>query len=390
MIEIQLWWLIILPVFFGLGWLAARIDIKHVLAETRSLPAQYFQGLNHLLNGDTNRAVEVYVDIAKLHAETSELQFTLGHLFRRRGELERAIRMHQRLLDRKDLSDNHRQQATLELAIDFMKAGLYDRAEDLLHQLADTNFARQARRELLAIYQQEHEWKKAIELAQQLRDESHGYQHEIAHFHCELAAQAMLHARHEEVSRELEAALQANRQCARARVMLGEHALAQQQHEQAITEWGLIEKQDVLYLALVARHLLAAFDAVGKTAEGERYLQGLLQQHPDLDVLDVLYERILARSGAEAVSAFVRERLREHPTMPGLRKVLEAYLLQAPSEQQPDLEIIVRLIHEENRENTVYYCGECGFRTRQYFWHCPACNAWESYPPVRGQRRLGH
>ncbi|WP_051278805.1 lipopolysaccharide assembly protein LapB [Chitinilyticum aquatile] len=390
MIEIQLWWLIILPVFFGLGWLAARIDIKHVLSESRSLPAQYFQGLNHLLNGETNRAVDVYVDIAKLHAETSELQFTLGHLFRRRGELERAIRMHQRLLDRKDLSDNQRQQAQLELAIDFMKSGLFDRAEYLLHNLADTDYSRQARVELLGIYQQEHEWKKAIELAQHLRDDSHSYQHEIAHFHCELAAHAMLHSREDEAENELRAALQANRQCARARVMLGELAARCEKHELAIGEWLGMEKQDILYLALVARQLLAAYDQLGRAEEGERYLMGLLRQNPDLDVLDVLYERILARNGPDAVSAFVRERLREHPTMSGLRKVLEAYLLQAPADQQPDLEIIVRLIHEETRENTVYYCKACGFRTRQYFWHCPACNEWESYPPVRGQRRLGH
>lgn len=390
MIEIQLWWLIILPVFFGLGWLAARIDIKHVISESRSLPVQYFQGLNHLLNGETNRAVDVYVDIAKLHVETSELQFTLGHLFRRRGELERAIRMHQRLLDRKDLSDNQRQQAQLELAIDFMKSGLFDRAEVLLHNLADTDYSRQARVELLGIYQQEHEWKKAIELAQHLRDDSHNYQHEIAHFHCELAAHAMLHSREDEAEHELRAALQANRQCARARVMLGELAIRREMHEEAISEWLGMEKQDILYLALVARSLLAAYDQLGRNEEGERYLMGLLRQNPDLDVLDVLYERILARSGPDAVSTFVRERLREHPTMSGLRKVLEAYLLQAPTEQQPDLEIIVRLIHEETRENTVYYCQACGFRTRQYFWHCPACNEWESYPPVRGQRRLGH
>ncbi|WP_051304911.1 lipopolysaccharide assembly protein LapB [Chitinilyticum litopenaei] len=390
MIEIQLWWLIILPVFFGLGWLAARIDIKHVLAETRSLPAQYFRGLNHLLNGETNRAVEVYVDIARHHVETSELQFTLGHLFRRRGELERAIRMHQKLLDRKDLSDNQRQQAQLELAIDFMKAGLFDRAEHLLHELADTDFSRQARVELLGIYQQEHEWQKAIELAGHLRDDSHNYQHEIAHFHCELAAHALLHKHPEQALSELQAALQANRQCARARVMFGELAFKQEKFDEAIGEWLAMERQDVLYLALVARQLLAAYDALGRNEDGEAYLIGLQQQHPDLDVLDILYERILARSGPEAASRFVRERLREHPTMPGLRKVLEAYLQLAPDDQKPDLEIIVRLLHEETRENALYYCRSCGFKTRQYFWHCPACNEWESYPPVRGLRRITH
>lgn len=384
--EIQYWWLIALPAFFGLGWLAARIDIKHVLSEAKSLPAAYFQGLNHLLNGETNRAVEIYVDIAKHHVETIELQFTLGTLFRRRGELERAIRMHQKLLERRELSDSQRQSAQLELAIDFMKAGLFDRAEALLHALADTAYARQARVELLAIYQQEHEWRQAIDVAAQLRDESHTYQHEIAQFNCELAAQSLTRGKLDDARQFLERALAEHRQCARARLMLGELAMAAGDPEAAIESWLAIEKQDVHYLALAARPLLAAYEKLGRADEGDMLLQQLSRQNHDLDVVDLVYERFSTKQGTAAAYEFVRERLRDNPTMPGLRKVLEAHLLVAPDAQKPELEIIIRLLNENTREHSMYYCRECGFKTRQYFWHCPACNEWETYPPVRGKQ----
>lgn len=386
MIELKIWWLIALPVFFGLGWLAARIDIKHVLSEARSLPAAYFKGLNHLLHGETNKAIDVYVDIARHHEETVDLQFTLGHLFRRRGELERAIRMHQKLLERRDLDDSQRQSAQLELAIDFMKAGLYDRAEDLLHELASTDYARQARVELLAIFQQEHEWRKAIEVAAQLRDESHTYEHEIAQFNCELAASALIRGKVDEARAFLERALSEHRQCARARLMLGEMAAEAGKLEEAIEQWLAIEGQDVHYLALAARSLLAAYDKLGRSADGDMVLQRLLRQYPDLDVVDIVYERILAREGVQAAHTFARYRLREHPTMPGLKKVLEAHMLVAPDEEKPDLETVSRLLHDNTREHGMYYCRECGFKTRQYFWHCPGCNEWETYPAVRGQR----
>lgn len=386
MSEFPYWWLIALPVFFGAGWLAARVDIKHVLAETRSLPAQYFKGLNYLLNGRTNEAVDVYVDIARHHAETVDLQFTLGHLFRRRGELERAIRMHQKLLDRRELNDVQRQQAQFELARDFLKAGLFDRAEDILIELQHTDYARQARSELLAVYQQEKDWQKAIEIAQRMRDESHSYQHEIAQFHCELGEQAFSRSNPELAAEHLQAALTENRQCARARLLLGELAQSRGDIDAAIAEWQAIETQDALVLALVARKLLAACDTAGRGAEGTTYLLRMLQQNPELDVLDVIYERLMAQQGLEAAYEFVRERLKVHPTMPSLRKVLEAHLLVAPDDQKYELEIIGKLLTEATREHTMYYCSHCGFKARQYFWHCPACSEWESYPPVRGRK----
>lgn len=387
MIEIQFWWLAILPVFFGIGWLAARVDIKHVIAESHSLPAAYFKAVNYLLSGEMNKAVDIYVDIAKNHSETIELQGTLGQLFRRRGELERAIRMHQKILARRELSDAQRQQTQLDLAIDFIKSGLFDRAEKILHELSNTDSARLARQELLAIYQQEHEWQKAIATAELLRNETHSYQHEIAQFYCELAAESLIRNRNDKAIEELNLALKEHRQSARARLMLGEIAFAQGEMDLAIEHWLKIPAQDIHYLALAARFILNAYAAKDQLADGITLLMRYVQQHPELDVVDLIYEQLLATSGIDAAYEFVRERLREHPSMPGLRKLLEAHLLVAPDEQKAELEIICKLLHDNTRTYSMYYCSECGFKTRQFFWHCPGCNQWETYAPVRGKSR---
>ena len=163
--EFETWWLLGIPLFFALGWIAARIDIRHVINESRSLPRNYYKGLNALLDEDPDKAIEIFVDIARLDPETAELHFALGSLFRQRGDIERAVRVHQNLLARPDLSNETVGKARFELGQDFLKAGLLDRAEETFHQLAGTHYANQASRALLEIYQREKEWKRAIEAA---------------------------------------------------------------------------------------------------------------------------------------------------------------------------------------------------------------------------------
>src|SRR6059036_4237711 len=138
--EIELWWLLVLPIFFGMGWLAARIDIKQLLKESRALPLSYFKGLNFLLNEQPDKAIEAFIEVVKVEPQTIDLHFALGSLFRRQGEIDRAIRMHQNLLDRHDLAADKRQLAVFELAQDFHRAGLLDRAEGLLSNLTATPF----------------------------------------------------------------------------------------------------------------------------------------------------------------------------------------------------------------------------------------------------------
>ncbi len=225
--EIELWWLLALPVFFGLGWLAARIDINQLLRESRALPRSYFTGLNFLLNEQPDKAIEAFLDAARIDPETIELHFALGNLFRRRGETDRAIRVHKHLIERGapliQLSEEQRLHALSELGQDYLKAGLLDRAEEIFEKLRGTARDEEALRSLLEIFQQEKEWGKAIAIAEQMPGHAeHLWQKEIAEFHCELAASDLLNGRLEDARTRLDAALAANRKCVRATLMRGE------------------------------------------------------------------------------------------------------------------------------------------------------------------------
>ena len=188
-IDFDFWQLLLIPVFFGLGWIAARIDIKQLVHESRALPRSYFKGLNFLLNEEPDKAIEAFTEVVKVDPQTIELHFALGALFRRRGELERAIRIHQGLLERESLPLDLRLQAIAAIGKDYLRAGLLDRAEETFHQLIGSARETEAKRSLLTIYQAEKEWRKAIEVARELPD--YATQKEVSHFYCELATTAL-------------------------------------------------------------------------------------------------------------------------------------------------------------------------------------------------------
>lgn len=189
--DFEPWWLIFLPLLFALGWIAARVDIGQMLSENRSMPPSYFKGLNFLLNEEPDQAIDAFIEVAKLDPETTELHFALGSLFRRRGEVERAIRVHQSLLTRADLPLANREYAQHELAQDFLKAGMLDRAEQAFEVVQDTRFALSAVRALIRIYESEHDWPRAIEAVKRLRGLTNEPVPQLVHYQCERAQTAM-------------------------------------------------------------------------------------------------------------------------------------------------------------------------------------------------------
>jgi lipopolysaccharide biosynthesis regulator YciM len=398
-LDIELWWLLALPFFFGLGWLAARIDLKHLLSESRALPRSYFTGLNFLLNEQPDKAIEAFLEAAKIDPETIELHFALGSLFRRRGETDRAIRVHKHLVERdaslSQLSNEQRLHALSELGQDYLKAGLLDRAEDIFLKLRGTLRDEEALRNLLEIYQQEKEWGKAIAIAEAMPGHAeHMWQKAIAEFQCELAANDLMNANHERARARLEAALAANRKCVRANLMLGDleaklgaggtaPAGSTAHLGTAIATWRRIEQQNPVFLALAADKLMAAYREQGQAEVGIELLREYLERHPSIDMLDTVFQAELAAHGAEAAYACVRDELRRNPTLLGLDKLLEAQVMLAPAERRADLELVKNLIHNHTRRVARYRCDDCGFKARQFHWRCPACGGWESFPPKR-------
>jgi lipopolysaccharide biosynthesis regulator YciM len=382
--EIEFWWLLALPLFFAMGWLAARIDIRQVVHESRALPRSYLSGLNFLLNEQPDKAIDAFIEAVRIDPQTVELHFALGSLFRRRGETDRAIRIHQLLVDREDLSEEQRLQALGELGQDFLKAGLLDRAEAVFLRLSGTRVDDVASRYLLEIYQQEKEWGKAIEIAQSLPGhEGVHWQREIANFHCELAIQALADSRFDRVGDEVNAALAVNRKCVRASLVQGDLLVAQSRDEDALETWKRIEGQAPVYLALAAQRIMDAYGRLGRLDQGRQLLRSWLERHPSLDLLDELFHWEIDQSGAQAAYELVREELRRNPTLLGLDKLLEAALLTAPAELRVDIDLVKQLIHDHTRKVARYRCETCGFKARQFHWRCPACGGWETYPPRR-------
>jgi len=382
--EIEYWWLLALPLFFALGWLAARIDIKQLLSESRALPLSCFKGLNFLLNEQPDKAIEAFIEVVKVDPQTIELHFALGSLFRRRGEVERAIRMHQNLVERPDLAQQQKLAALFELAQDYFKAGLLDRAEELFLKLEGTPHAEEALEFLLEIYEQEKEWRKAISVAGKLETVTRrSHQKEIANFYCELATNEMMHTRPDVARPHLAEALAHHRLCVRANLLLGDLEAAAGRPETAIETWKRIESQNPAYLALVAERLYNAYRQRGRIEEGVNLLRGYLAKYPSLDLLNMVFQGTLESQGTEPAYRLVRDELRRTPTLLGLDKLLEAQLLEAPLERRRDLELIKELVNQHTRSLAMYKCDSCGFRARQYYWHCPACAAWETYSPRR-------
>ncbi|HEY1290484.1 MAG TPA: lipopolysaccharide assembly protein LapB [Burkholderiales bacterium] len=378
--EFEYWWLLGFPLFFGLGWIAARIDIRQIVSESRALPSSYFKGLNFLLNEQPDKAIEAFIEVVKVDPETIELHFALGSLFRRRGEYDRAIRMHQNLAERPGLGADQKLIALAELGQDYLKAGILDRAEDVFRKLEKSPQAAAARRHLLEIYEQEKDWDRAIEMTKLVQPDPR----DLAQYYCELAAADSAESRPDAARRHLEAALEANRKCVRASLLLGDLDKTQGDLDQAMEHWKRVESQNPAYLALVAQRLLDAYREAGREEEGLTLLTGYLERYPSLDLLDTVFQHTLETKGPEQAYALVRDELKRNPTLLGLDRLLEAQIIAAGSpDKRRDLELVRSLVHGHTRRLARYRCETCGFKARQFHWRCPACGGWETYPPRR-------
>jgi lipopolysaccharide biosynthesis regulator YciM len=210
---------------------------------------------------------------------------------------------------------------------------------------------------------------------------------DIANNYCELAANELAHARPEQARERLELALASHRKSVRASMLLGDIEQATGQIEPAIDAWKRIESQNPAYLSMVAERLLAAYRALGKPDVALRLLQHYLANHPSLDLMIVVFDATLEQQGAEEAYRLVRDELKRTPTLIGLTKQLEAQLVTTPVEQRHDLELIKNLVQQQTRNLAMYRCDQCGFKARQFYWHCPACRGWETYSPRRTEER---
>ena len=373
------WLLLGLPITFVLGWFASRIDLRQLRFENRQAPKAYFKGLNYLLNEQQDQAIDAFIEAVQNDPDTSELHFALGNLFRRRGEYERAVRVHEHLLSRGDLSRTDRERAQHALALDFLKAGLLDRAEVALQRLEGTPFEAEARMALLAIYERSSDWPQAAAIADKMDRAAQGdFSTRQAHYLCEQAAAQVAVGQTDEARRLLEKAITIAPSAARARIDLA--ALEQTAGDQAAAFQTLRQVADAAPAAmpLAAARLAQAASASRQVDAALALLDRSYDSAPSLDVLEAMVTLQERSQGLQAREAYVRHLERE-PSLVAAAKWLAGERLEH-EQFHPQVQ---RALDHAVKPLTRYRCAACGFEAKQHFWQCPGCQTWDSYPARR-------
>ncbi len=373
--------LLALPIVFVLGWLASRMDLRQLRMESRQAPKAYFKGLNFLLNEQQDQAIDAFIEAVQNDPDTSELHFALGNLFRRRGEYERAVRVHQHLLSRGDLVADDRHRAQHALALDYLKAGLLDRAEEALLKLEGTRFEAQARLALLANYERSRDWEHAAGVARKLEAAGQGsFAGRLAHYLCEQAA-AQLAAQHEtEAEVLLQQAIGTAPQSPRPRMDLAALQGRQGQHQQACATLSEAMQQAPAATPLIAPLLAAAAIAAQSIAPTLALLKSCYEQTPSIDVLDAIVS-LEAANGDAAWTArqWYARHLEKEPSLVAAAKWIAGEKLEH-EQFHPQVQ---RALDHAVKPLTRYRCAACGFEAKRHFWQCPGCQAWDSYPARR-------
>jgi len=376
---------------FALGWLASRLDARQFRRERQESPKVYYKGLNLLLNEQHDKAIDAFIEAVQQDPDTSELHFALGDLFRKRGEYERAVRVHQHLLGRADLSKAERDQAQHGLAQDYMKAGLFDRAEAAYQALAGTSFDTEARLALLDLHERSRDWRAAAAVAALLEQSGSGsFASRIAHYHCELALEADASGQRDGADVELALARDAAPSDARPLVLSGELAAARGDHGAALGWWNTLMSLRPAAFNLVAKRYATSARHVADGAALAR-LQALYDKAPTLDLLQAI-------AMLQPDDATRRERLlahlREQPSLGAAQALLGASTGDAAAAAPPaagasqglaanEAAAVRDAVRRAARPLHRYRCAACGFEAEHYFWQCPGCLGWDTYPPRR-------
>ena len=374
--DLDISWIFLgLPAAFLLGWVASRFDLRQLRMENRSNPKAYFKGLNHLLNEQQDQAIDAFIEAVQRDPDTSELHFALGNLFRRRGEYERAVRVHQHLLSRGDISESDRQRAQYDLAMDYVKAGILDRAETALRTLQGTPLSGQALLALLSIYERARDWRQAAELSRQLDTECQGqFDSRRAHYLCELAAQSK---DPEEIQALLHEAVASAPQLARPHIALAHCLHALGQHGQACEELQQLALDIPSALPLIACDLAKLAPLAQREAAVLSLLQAGYEKLQSLDVLDALVS-LESHMGNPRAREHYASHLQNHPSL-----IAASQWLAGTGLDLPQLPQVQRALAHAVKPLRRYRCAACGFEALQHFWHCPGCQAWDSYPARR-------
>ncbi|MFH2894197.1 lipopolysaccharide assembly protein LapB [Klebsiella pneumoniae] len=379
---------LLLPVAAAYGWYMGRRSAQQSKQDDASrLSRDYVAGVNFLLSNQQDKAVDLFLDMLKEDTGTVEAHLTLGNLFRSRGEVDRAIRIHQSLMESASLTYDQRLLAVQQLGRDYMAAGLYDRAEDMFKQLVDeTDFRLGALQQLLQIYQATSDWQSAIEVAERLvklgKEKHRG---EIANFWCELALQQMAANDLDKAMALLRKGAAADRTSTRVSIMMGRVWMEKGDYAKAVESLERVIDQDKELVGEMLEMLQTCYQQLGKTDEWEVFLRRCVEENAGATAELMLAQILEQREGVEAAQNYVTRQLERHPTMRVFHKLMDYHLNEAEEGRAKEsLGVLRNMVGEQVRSKPRYRCQKCGFTAHTLYWHCPSCRSWATIKPIRG------
>lgn len=379
---------LLLPVAAAYGWYMGRRSAQQDKQQEASrLSREYVAGVNFLLSNQQDKAVDLFLDMLKEDSNTVEAHLTLGNLFRSRGEVDRAIRIHQALMESASLTFDQRLLAVQQLGRDYMAAGLYDRAEEMFNQLVDEqDFKVSALQQLLIIYQATSDWQKAIDVAEKLVKQGKDQQRiEIAHFYCELSLQAMGSDDLERGMALLKKAASADKNCARVSVMLGRIYIAKDEPAKAVEALSQVLDQDKDLVSEVLPMMHDCYQQLSQPEQWVAFLRRCVEENTGAAAELMLAEVLEQNEGIEAAQVYVGRQLQRHPTMRTFYRLMDYHLAEAEEGRAKEsLQLLRDMVGEQIRTKPRYRCMKCGFTAHTMYWHCPSCRAWATIKPIRG------
>src|SRR3990167_7299025 len=380
-------WVLLYLISILIAWaLGYFMRLKEMPGRKFMLPRDYLVGLNFLLNEETDKAVDVFIKMLEVDSDTVETHLAVGKLFRRRGEVDRAIRIHQNLIARPQLEKIYREQSLFELGQDYLSAGMLDRAERVFLELisAKSHSAR-ALQMLIDIYQQEKDWENAIKVATQYETVTRqNMQGVIAHYYCELADIAYLKADFDLAREHLGHAFAADQSCVRASLLQAKVCMGEQDYKSALRYLKKVKDQNPDYLSEAIDLLAICYEKMQQEDELLAYLKVLIEEHPKIPVVLILAERIREWKGDKVAANFVADYVRRYPSLRGLHLFINLYIADVEGRAKEDLYILQNLMKKILANKPEYQCYSCGFSGKSLHWQCPGCKQWNTILPIHG------
>ena len=376
---------LLLPVAAASGWFMARRSIRrNTIPKRADLSSDYFKGLNFLLNEQPDKAIEVFIQMLEVDSETVETHLALGNLFRRRGEVDRAIRIHQNIIARPTLNRDQRSLALYELGQDYMRAGLLDRAENLFLELIELgDYMSEAQTQLLEIYEQEKDWDKAIDIARQYEFTT-GVRTVavVAHYYCECAEKLIQQHDIRSAQKMVKKALATDKQCVRASLLQGQIDASTNNCKAAINAYRKIENQDSDYLSEIIEPLERCYRSINKLADYKNYLNELLHRYGGVTIMLAMAAVLKEEQDDRAAVNFIITELRKRPSVRGLERLVDYHLQTTEGSARDNMTILRDLIKKLLTIKSLYKCQSCGFEGKTLHWHCPSCKRWNTVKPI--------